>query len=148
MTGSSRFLLDGRFFTLCFGWTCLTTSSCITTHVLLLVFVLGARGSSSPNSANVASFLLFLCSLIHSYSERQLGLFDGLVLGLRLGTSEGLRPGMPFRFLDRLVLGLRLGTRDAFRLSDWLKLVLRVCPGLQLGTDVWRDVVERQNMLY
>jgi hypothetical protein len=52
------------------------------------------------------------------YSERQLGLFDGLILGLRLGTSEGLRPGMSFGFLDRLVLGLRLGTKDAFRLSD------------------------------
>ncbi len=76
------------------------------------------QGSSSTNSAIFASFLLFLYSLIHLYSERQLGLFDGLILGLRLGTSEGLRPGMSFGFLDRLVLGLRLGTKDAFRLSD------------------------------
>ena len=130
------------------------------TLILLLVLVLGARGTSSPNSANFTSFLLILCCHIHSYSERQLGLSDGLLLGLMLGTREGLGPGMPFGFTNRskpglrlgtregvglglslgfsggLVLGLRLRSRDVFGLSDELKFGLRVCPGLQLGADV------------
>jgi hypothetical protein len=57
-----------------------------------------------------------------------LGFSDGIELGLRLGTREGVRLGLP------LELGLRLGTKEGARLglplgfSDGFEL------GLRLGT--------------
>ena len=131
------FLTRYGVITLRFGWTRHTTSSCIATCFLLLVFVLGARGTSSSNSAK--RFLLILCSLIYSYSKRQLGLSYGLVLGLRLGTRKGLMPAVPFGFTDRLELGLRLGTREGLRLGLPLGFLDGLVLGLRLGN---RDAFE------
>ena len=83
-----------------------------------------------------------------------LGFSDGIELGLRLGTREGVRLGLPLGFSDGFELGLRLGTREGVRLGTRegvrLGLPLDLSDGIELGLRLGISIIftHRTHIIY